>query len=478
MQDNGYINELQDNITETAADILPDEIPAEAAAETIPADVLPAEIPAEETAAEAFAEEIPAEAAPAETPAYLFTEEAPVEAAPEEVPAAEIAAEETAAEPPVYYTAPETADRAPAEEPAAAAQTGGPAISLERELLADALVAVNTLSADRDQLKQYNDTKKKLEKDLNTLTRNIEKEKTDTIRSKRQEIESGYNKQIKDVEREIGDISDQRQKARSVAVRERIKANTDAPRQEIAGIRENMKAFVKEQQAPGIMASRLYYTLFSPLTIADWIVDILLAAAGVGAIVLAYMKQAGVLTFLCVLGVVVALAVIYVVISAKTKEKYHDVMVACKNMFREIALREKSISQITKNIQDDKDDSVYDLGGFDSQIQAKNQQKEALGAQKTGALEEFDNVTKGTITDGIDAKYAEDISVLQRNIAENAEAVSTFTERVAADEGRLKSEYAQRIGQKNLSRDKIERMIGLFDRGEASSISEAASKMK
>ena len=464
MQDNEYINELQDKITETAADILPEEIPAEAAAEAVAADVLPAETPAEETIAETFAEEIPAE----ETTAETFTEEIPAEAAPAEAPA----------EPPVYDAAPEPVDRALPEEPLAAAQTGGPAISLERELLADALLAVNTLSADRDQLKQYNDTKKKLEKDLNTLTRNIEKEKTDTIRIKRQEIESGYNKQIKDVEREISNISDQRSKARSVAVRERIKANTEAPRQEIAAIREQMKAYVKEQQAPRMMASRLYYTLFSPLTIADWIVDILLAVLGVGAIVMAYVKHASLPAFLCVLGAVVALVVIYVVISAKTKEKYHDVMVACKNMFREIAQREKSISQITKNIQDDKDDSVYDLRGYDSELQTKNQQKEELGAQKAGALEEFDNVTRGTITGGIDAKYAEDISVLQKNIAENAEAVSTFTERVAADEGRLKSEYAQRIGQKNLSREKIERMIGLFDRGEASSISEAASKMK
>ena len=365
-----------------------------------------------------------------------------------------------------------TSAAVPAEEPAVFD------ISMDRAVLREALDAVNTLNADRQQLKQYNETKRKLDKDLSTLTRNIEKEKNDTVRGKRQEIESGFDKQIRDVEREISDINSQRQKARADGVKNRIADSTAAPRQEIAGIKEQMNEYVKEQQAPSIMKSRAYYTLFSPINTADWIVDLVLAAIGVGAIILAYVKQASLPVFLIVLGAVVALAAAYMAIAGKTKDRYHEVMVACKNMFREIALREKNIKELTKNIQNDKDDSAYDLGGFDNELQVKSQQKEALGAQKAEALDQFDNVTKNTLTGEIDAKYSEDLSTLQTRIAENTDAVNTFTERVAAGESGLNQAFADKLGAKNLSREKIERMIGLIDSGEVRSLHDAVSRMK
>ena len=62
----------------------------------------------------------------------------------------------------------------PAETAAPAAP--GPDISFSRNMLSDALNVVDTLNSDREQLKQYNDTRRRLDKDLETLKKNIEKE--------------------------------------------------------------------------------------------------------------------------------------------------------------------------------------------------------------------------------------------------------------------------------------------------------------
>ena len=68
-----------------------------------------------------------------------------------------------------------------------------PDITFPREFLTDALNVVDTLDADRQQLQQYNDHKKQLDKSLETMTRNIEREKAETVKSRRADIEEGFN---------------------------------------------------------------------------------------------------------------------------------------------------------------------------------------------------------------------------------------------------------------------------------------------
>ena len=364
----------------------------------------------------------------------------------------------------------------PAETAAPAAP--GPDISFSRNMLADALNVVDTLNSDREQLKQYNDTRRRLDKDLETLKKNIEKEKNDTVRNRRTDVEAGFDRQIRDIDSEISDINNRRQRARAEGVKARVENNTAGLREEIVSMKAQMKEYLKEKGAPSIFASRLYYTFFSPMNIWDWIIDIIIAAALVGAVIMAYVKRLPLPGFLSVLGCVVAVIAIYVVIASKTKEKYHEEMMTCKNILKGIAEREKTIKAISKNIENDKDDTVYNLGEFDNELQQKNQLKTEVGTQKAEALSQFDNVTRNMILNEIDSKYAADISTLQGEIAQNADAVNTFTSRVTAGENRLNSEFVQYVGTRNLSHDRIEQMIGLIDSGEATSVSEAVSKLK
>ncbi|MBQ9421652.1 MAG: hypothetical protein IJU30_07865 [Lachnospiraceae bacterium] len=353
-----------------------------------------------------------------------------------------------------------------------------PDITFPKEFLTEALNVVDTLDADRQQLEQYNDTKKQLAKSLETLTRNIEREKTETVRSRRADIEQNYNQQIKAVESEITAINGRRQKARTEGVKSRIESNTAGLKQEIANLKQQISDYVKEHQAPGILKSRLYYSLFSPINVTDWILCIILAALLVLAIVYAYYKQVTLPVFLTVLGVIVALIAIYVAIASNTKGKHPEAVLFCKNLMKGIEERGKAIKAIARNIEKDKDDTVYNLGDYDNEFAQKNQQKADINAEKTEALNQFDNNTKQVLTGEIDAKYAEDLRALQSDIALNADAVNTFSQKVAAGEKRLNSEFVQYVGTRNLTHEKVEQMIGMIDAGEATSVSDAASKIK
>lgn len=348
----------------------------------------------------------------------------------------------------------------------------------QRAMLAEAMNVVDTLKTDREQLQQYNDTKKQLNKSLDTLKRNIEKEKNETVKNRRLDVETGFDRQIKEVDGEISAITSRRQKAREEGVKNRVAENTAGLRQEIENTKTQIVEYLKENKAPSILGKRIFYTFFSPMNAADWAVNIIIAALMVGAIILAYVKKATLPVFLCTLGAVVALLVIYVVIYSKVKERYHDQVVTCKVLLKGIAEREKAIKAITKNIQKDTDDSVYNLSEYDNELQMKNQQKTEINAQKAEALTQFDNTTAGMITGEIDSKYAADISTLEAEIAQNADSINLFTEKVAASETRLNNEFVQYVGARNLSHERLEKMIGLIDSGEAASVSDAVSKMK
>jgi len=353
-----------------------------------------------------------------------------------------------------------------------------PDITFPREFLTDALNIVDTLDADRQQLQQYNDTKKQLDKSLETMTRNIEREKAETIKSRRADIEEGFNKQIKAVDGEISAINGRRAKARAEGVKNRVADNTAGLKEEIANLKLQISEYIKANQAPGLLKSRLFYSLFSPINITDWILDILLAAIPVLAVVYAYYKQVSLTTFIGIIVAIVVLVVIYVVVASNTKGKHHEAVYACKNMMKGIEEREKAIRAIAKNIQKDKDDTIYNLGDYDNELLEKNRQKADINAQKAEALNHFDSATKQVLTEEIDAKYAEDLRLLRGDIAQNADAVSTYTQRVAAGENRLNNEFVQYVGTRNLTHDKIEQMIGMIDSGEAASVSDAISKIK
>ena len=91
-------------------------------------------------------------------------------------------------------------------------------INFPKEYLTEAMSVVDTLNDDRAQLQQYQETKKQLDRSMETLTRTIEKEKNDTVRSRRADIESNYDKQLKAVDSDINAINGRRQKARAEAL--------------------------------------------------------------------------------------------------------------------------------------------------------------------------------------------------------------------------------------------------------------------
>ena len=354
-------------------------------------------------------------------------------------------------------------------------------INSPKEFLQEALSMVDTLNEDRTVLQQNNASRSEAENKLETLKKNIEQEKTKTVNSRREDLEAEYNRKLRIIDNDVAAIEGRRSKARKQGVSERVTAQTAGFKAEIANYKAQLDAFCKEHKLSGLCKSPLYHKLFMPARLGDWILILFIVALMIGSLVGAiYLLSQHKITVYTTIGVAVvdiALALLYAFIAGRTRGKHPNEVRVCRQFIDEIAKCKKGIENVTKNIHNDTDDSPYNLGSFDAELQAKAQEKADLEMQKTQALYQFDAVTKQQLINEIDGTYAQRLTDLTTAAAETKAAAEEMAQKVSMEENQINGTYVQYLGSKNLNHETIERMIALVDTGEAASVTDAVSRL-
>ena len=354
-------------------------------------------------------------------------------------------------------------------------------INSPREFLQEALSLVDTLNADKAQLQQETNTRTQLDNSLDSLRKTIEQDKNKTIASRRSDLEAEYNKKLKNAENEIAAIENRRSRARQEGVNDRITNQTAGLKGEIANLKAQLDTYCKENKLSMFCKSPLYHKLFMPAKPGDWVLLLIIVFLMIGALVAAFFllhKQMITLPTAIIIALVdVALALLYAVIAGGTRGKHPNEVRVCRQYIDQIAQDKKGIRNVTKNIQKDKDDTPYDLGSFDVELQAKTQEKADLEMQKSQALYQFDAVTKQQLISEIDASYAAKLEDLTKNTVAARAAAEQTAQKVTYSENLLNAEFVQYLGSRNLNHDALDRMISLIDAGEAASVTDAVTKL-
>ena len=351
-------------------------------------------------------------------------------------------------------------------------------INSPKEYLQEALEAVDSLNADRAKMEELGADRARKDRELAALSENIEQEKRKTVESRRSDLEKEFSKKLKAADSQLEKIGERRAKAREAGVKTRVETQTAGFKGEIANLKAQLYAYCKENRLPVICRSRLFYKLFSPKHASDWLLMIIIAAIMVGALWASVEFAERRVYFIAVLAVDVLIIVIYAVIFANTAGKHHNELKVCRQIVDAIINDEKGVRTVTKNIRRDKDDSQYDLGSFDEEINAKKQEIAGLEAQKTSALYQFDNVTSQQLAAEIDSTYAARLAEAREASEAAKNAYNDIAGRVHAMENAISINYVQYIGSDNLNHDSILRMIELLESGEAVSVSDAAARLK
>lgn len=355
-------------------------------------------------------------------------------------------------------------------------------ISNPKEFLEGLLTAVDARDAAQSTLTKDEEEKRGLSGQLSTLKDTIEKEKNETLRKRKIDLEAGYDKQIRAADKEIRSIEDQRQKTLNEAIKKRTQEATKGTLESAANDEKAFKAYVNAQKLPIFMRSKAYFKLFCT-TLAGYIalfgiflVILIIALIGIRA-----NSPAGGWPFAFFAGLLVvdlAALIAYVLIWTNTRVKYRDQISAAKEILKSVAQSKNTARDIEKNIRRAGDDQSYGLESFDQKLSEKNAAKAGIEAQKAQALSNFENEIKNKLKSDIDANYKTRIDELNQKIGELDYSIGDARNTLNQQEALLTSDYVTFVGADNLTHDRASRLLGFINDGSAATVTEAVSKLK
>lgn len=331
------------------------------------------------------------------------------------------------------------------------------------------------------ELEQCRSEEQRMEKQIAGEERRIQNEITSTVNKRRNEITKSFDKEISKEKDILRGVKNKRDKAKSKGMKARISDETAHLIEENKGLHSEIRTAFSNRGIPSYCDSAWYYTLFMPKKVKELVIFILtaiLALLVVPDIILLLIGGRWWLNIILYLVIVMAEAAVYVTIYLFTKDKDKDILVNMREKRNQISRNEKEIRKIRKEIRNDKDDSIYNLGEFDSKIKAAEENISEIVVKKNEALAEFENHTKTVITEEIQNREKERMEGLREELAKVKEDHHDSEQRQKDLNLMIASKYEAFLGVDMMSLEKIDEMLRLLEEGQVVNVSEALNKVR
>ena len=122
-----------------------------------------------------------------------------------------------------------------------------------------------------EQEKQLNQTEERLEESLENEKRLMTDTIQKTVKNRREEIRSTYEKEISKIHALLKKARSRREKARSEGVKGRIQEETAVFHREIQDLKAQLKMMMRQNHVPGYCQSALYYRLYFPRHVMEYL---------------------------------------------------------------------------------------------------------------------------------------------------------------------------------------------------------------
>jgi hypothetical protein len=352
-------------------------------------------------------------------------------------------------------------------------------------LLTGGVDKLNEIKENLLELNGYHENYEKLvleedknEKSIQSLEKAAADEVGATIKKRRAEIESAYDKQLEKSKAKIKKIKDKRDKRKNKKVSERIGEETASLREENHRLKLEARTLFKQKHVPSYCNTKLYYALYYPRYFSDIVIiffalliTLLIIPCGIYFFVLP--EERILYLVLIYIITVVIFGGLYLLIGNYTKDKHSNTLKQVREIRHDIIDNKKKIKAIKRQIKKDRDESSYGLENFDEGLEKLDSELAEIALQKKEALLTFENTTIQVITSEIRKQYEEKLTTLK---GENEAIIVKTTQaenKIKALTLKIASEYEPFIGKDLITLDRIQSLINIIEAGNATNISEA-----
>ena len=345
------------------------------------------------------------------------------------------------------------------------------------EFLTEAKAALAEYSRLNTQANQLRSQRDDAEVRVSSIKQKLDDSIADTYRKRRAEIDKTYDGEITKANEQLRKAQSRREKARNQGIRERIDDETEGLRIENKNIESDIRASFRKDGVPAICGTGFFKALYFPSSLGDVVTIIITFAICFFAIPFGLYKflYDGNTIALIIIYIVAVLLFggIYIGISRATVFKHHAVLVAAVRSREQIQTNRRRIAEITRNIQNDTNESLYNLAAFDDEIAHIRQQLADITMKKNDALHTFETVTKNIISDEITNNAKPKLDEAQQKLNELTAQYNEVESARKAKALSLSSDYEVYLGKEFMSRSKIEKLEEIMAHGTATNISEA-----
>lgn len=358
------------------------------------------------------------------------------------------------------------------------AQTAEECLAFLREAR-DALDELSLLTDREGQLKQEEG---KLERDLELEKKQMADAIQQTIKKRRGEIHSSYEKEMSRNEDQLKKVRGKREKAKNQGIKERIADETSSLHNDVRDRKLQLKTLIRQHHMPWYCGTKLYYGLFFPRRIKDYLwlllcVLLVFVALPWGIYLIVPDRKPLYLVGIYLVDILV-FGGGYIAVSNRTKILYMETLREGRRILDEMYISDHQIRRRTREIRRDRNEAIYNLEKFDDEIAQLQQELKDVADQKRDAINTFESVTKNIITDEIEHNYSQRIDQLQSDYHRTQAELKDVMAQVKEKRLYITNHYGSYLGKEYMDPLKVAELCAIVQRGEASNVSEAISVHK
>ena len=320
------------------------------------------------------------------------------------------------------------------------------------------------------------------QKDLENQKKYMTDKIASATKERRAELKKQHDEQVDTAAKELKEAEKKRKDAKASAVSERMKNETADLVAQNEGFKKANAELFRTNKIPAFCNTEFYYSLFAPKTGKNFVFFIITVVITLGLIpnlvCLLIKSDQLILKILVYIAIVIFFAAIYFIIFATTRSKGKGAAIEQGRLnMDQIEKNNKEIKRIQHGIRTDKDESLYGLEEYDTQIGELQGVLEAKITERDEALKVFDEETSATIKDEIEKENIPVIEQIEAELSQMETDLNAQKAEVVSLGEEISNSYGIFLGKKNMNADRIDKMINLMKEGQAETIMQALDQV-
>ena len=343
------------------------------------------------------------------------------------------------------------------------------------KFLADARDAVYRLNNDQATAKQLKEQGERQEKELAAAKKAVTDSVNQTIKKRRSEIDTSYDKEIAKGQERLKKARTQREKAKNKGMKERIAEETSELREHNRDLQIQMKTMFQKDKVPVFCRTTFYYSLYYARGLKERLIGfitflICFLALPCGVYFLLPDRKIWYLVLVYFADIII-FGGLYVTIG--NRSRYHDALKQGREIRNLLSSNEKKIKVIVHSIEKDGNEDIYDLEKYDDEIACAQQELSDIAAKKKDAISSFENVTRNIIADEIEGNHRAEIEEKEQKLQEVNDSLAQLESSIRQQNIHITDTFGPYLGKEYLNTDKLLGLSKLIQSGTASNITEA-----